>query len=81
MYDKDSGNKLLGMALGELLYCTAPFFQQYHNHLRGMSIDNNGDILFAGGQGGLRTVKVRITESIIPNELLQYVSYQYEVST
>ena len=74
VYNKDSGNKLLDMALGEILFSDDPYFQQYFNQLKGMSIDNDGDVLFAGGQGGIRTVKVRITNTGIPDtDIMQYL--------
>ena len=65
-YNKNSGTKLLDMALGEILFSEDPFFQHYFNQLKGMSIDNNGDVLQAGGLGGIRTVKFQITNGMIP---------------
>ena len=78
VYNKNSGNKLLDMVLGELLYCEDPFFQGHHNHLKGMSIDNNGDVLFAGGKGGIRIMKVRITNTGIPNKDLSNIEIMEE---
>ena len=73
VYHKNSGDLLLHMALGELLYCDDPWFQGLLNHLFGISVDTQGDILFSGGEGGMRTVKVRITYSNMPDEnMIQY---------
>jgi len=65
VYNKNSGTKLFDMALGELLYSDDPFFQGFLNQMYGMSIDNNGDILQAGGEGGIRTIKFRITSGMM----------------
>lgn len=66
IYNKDTGAKILDMPLGALIYCLDPFFQQYFQHMKAISIDRNGDVVFSGGEGGLRLVKIHITRGVQP---------------
>jgi len=70
-YDKNTGATILDMALGEILFCIDPAFQPYFNQLQSISIDNQGNMIFSGGEGGMVIIKVHISTGIQIAQLFQ----------